>query len=190
MPSNIPVTGIILAGGEGRRMGGVDKGWVHYQGTPLIQHVIKAISPQVDNLIISANRNLKQYQQLGYPVFEDNTPYLGPLGGIAAALSHIQTEYGLIVPTDAPHIPVNLVDQLIEKQPAKLILCQDNERLQPLFGLYHRSLVKSIQNFLNQGQRKLTRWCLNQTPETVLFENNRCFTNLNSLADLENPTKQ
>ncbi|RLT92640.1 molybdenum cofactor guanylyltransferase MobA [Ketobacter sp.] len=178
------VTGVILAGGEGRRMGGEDKGWVPLQGLPLIQRAIERLQPQVEHIVISANRNLAAYEALGYPIYHDNTPYLGPLGGIAACLKHIETEYALVVPTDAPLIPLNLVETLCRHRPAKLILCEDQRRLQPLFGLYHRSLATSIDDFLQAGDRKLTLWCERQHPTRVTIGDNEAFTNLNTPSEL------
>lgn len=178
------VTGVILAGGEGRRMGGEDKGWVPLQGLPLIKRAIERLRPQVDRIIISANRNIEAYEALGYPIFHDSTPYMGPLGGIAACLRNIDTEYALVVPTDAPLIPLDLVTILRQHQPANLILCEDKKRLQPLFGLYHRSLAESIEDFLKRGERKLTLWCEQQSPVRVTIGDNNAFTNLNTPAEL------
>lgn len=178
------VTGIILAGGEGRRMGGQDKGWLSLQGLPMIRRAIERLEPQVNEIVISANRNLEAYEQLGKRIYRDETPYQGPLGGIAACLEQCETEYALIVPTDAPLIPLDLVARLRQKLPAALVLCQDEERLQPLFGLYHRSLAKSIREYLGAGERKLTLWCQQQAPEIVTIGDNSAFTNLNTPAEL------
>jgi molybdopterin-guanine dinucleotide biosynthesis protein A len=179
------ITGIILAGGEGRRMGGKDKGWLELKGLPLIQRAIERLEPQVDEVVISANRNIEAYQELGKRIFVDDTPYLGPLAGIAACLRRINTDYAVIVPTDAPLIPLDLVSRLLAALPASLVLCQDESRLQPLFGLYHRSLADSITAFLNQGERKLTLWCQQQQPKIVTIGDNRAFTNLNTPSELE-----
>ncbi len=178
------ITGIILAGGEGRRMGGKDKGWVQLHGLPLIERAIQRLRPQVQDIIISANRNLGAYEALGCPIFQDSTPYFGPLGGISACLKHIETEYALVVPTDAPLIPTNLVEILRQHVPAKLILCEDKKRLQPLFGLYHRSLAQSIDRYLEAGERKLTLWCEQQDPVRVTIGDNEAFTNLNTPSEL------
>lgn len=184
MGNSTGLTGIILAGGEGRRMGGQDKGWVDLCGRPLIQHVLERVAPQVDQCIISANRNLSHYQALGVSVVHDDTAYLGPLAGIAAALALVATDYALVVPTDAPLIPHDLAERLLPHSPARLVICHDGERLQPLFGLYHRSLLASIQAFLDSGQRQLTRWCMEQSPAVVTISDIRPFANLNTGADL------
>ncbi|RLP54017.1 MAG: molybdenum cofactor guanylyltransferase [Ketobacter sp.] len=178
------VSAIILAGGEGRRMGGEDKGWLDLNGVPLIRHVIDRVRPQVSDIVISANRNLQRYHSLPFPIIQDSTPYLGPLGGIAACLKHITTEYALIIPTDAPLVPQDLVTQLYNHAPAPLVLCRDSERLQPLFGLYHRSLADSIDQFLLRGERKLGLWCKQHHPLIVTIGDNQVFTNLNSPEDI------
>lgn len=179
------VTGLILAGGEGRRMEGKDKGWVELQGLPLVKRAIERVQPQVNQLLISANRNIETYQQLGHTVVKDETPFLGPLAGILAGLQHIETEYALVVPTDAPLIPDNLVSLLSEHLPKPLVLCRDHDRLQPLFGLYHHSLAPSIQSFLGNGERKLMKWCEQHEPAIVTIRDKTAFTNLNTPHDLK-----
>lgn len=184
MGSSTGITGVILAGGEGRRMDGQDKGWITLCGKPLIEHVLERIAPQVDSCIISANRNLERYRALGVPVVHDEKVYLGPLAGIATALEHITTDYALVVPTDAPLIPPDLAARLLPYCPTRLVICHDGERLQPLFGLYHRSLANSIRQFLASDQRQLTRWCMEQTPEIVTIGDTNIFSNLNTADEL------
>jgi len=184
MPKPTEVTGIILAGGEGRRMGGKDKGWIALQGLALVQRAIERLEPQVSEIMISANRNLDAYQQLGKRIVRDDTPYLGPLAGISACLHEIETDYALVVPTDAPLIPLNLLELLQTQYPSKLILCQDERQLQPLFGLYHRSLATSIDRYLAAGERKLTTWCEQHNPARIRLDDNSAFTNLNTPEDL------
>lgn len=184
MPKRADVSGVILAGGEGRRMGGQDKGWLQLQGLALVKRVLQRIEPQVVEVVISANRHLDEYALLERRVIRDETPYQGPLGGIVASLKQINTDYGLVVPTDAPLIPPNLTQMLAQHMPAKLILCSDETRLQPLFGLYHRSLADSIDEFLAKGERKLTQWCHQQEPVVVKISDNAIFTNLNTPEDL------
>lgn len=185
MAGKIPLTGIVLAGGEGRRMNGQDKGWIDIDGLPLIERVLARLQPQVEHCVISANRNLERYSRLGLPVVSDDEVYLGPLAGIGKALSTITTDYALIVPTDAPLLPLDLGEQLRNGLPAPLVLCHDGERLQPLFGLYHRDLATSIQQFLHSGKRKLTDWCMAQQPHIVTIRNTDAFSNLNSAEELQ-----
>lgn len=185
MGSTVPLTGIILAGGEGRRMDGQDKGWIELHGKPLIRHVLDRLQPQVSShCIISANRNLERYRALGVPVVTDAEVYLGPLAGIAHALQHIPTDYALVVPTDAPLVPLDLATRLQNELPAKLVICHDGERLQPLFGIFHRSLSDSIFQFLHSGQRQLTRWCMEQSPKIVTIGDTSAFANLNTAEEL------
>ncbi len=184
MGSTIPLTGIILAGGEGRRMGGQDKGWLELNGTPLVERVLQRLQPQVTTCMISANRNLERYRALGVPVIHDAEVYLGPLAGIARVLAEVRTDYALVVPTDAPFLPTNLATQLCQALPAQLVICHDGERLQPLFGLFHRELGDSITGFLQSGQRQLTRWCLEQNPKIVTIRDTKSFTNLNEPEEL------
>jgi len=107
------LTAVILAGGEGRRMGGVDKGLLGYRGRPLVAQVIDALRPQVGGMVISANRNGERYAGFGWPVVPDlRSGFSGPLAGIEAALAQVVTEWALIVPCDVPNLPADLVDRL------------------------------------------------------------------------------
>lgn len=107
------ITAVILAGGKGSRLGGVDKGWVELRQVPLIQHVINRIQPQVAGIIISANRNIKRYTDLGFPVYEDETNnFFGPLAGILKALQQCKSDWLLTVAADSPFIPKNLAQHL------------------------------------------------------------------------------
>lgn len=184
MDNVLPVTGIILAGGEGRRMTGQDKGWITLQGKPLVQHVLERLQPQVMQCVISANRNVERYRALGIAVVSDPDVYLGPLAGIASALQQITTDYALVVPTDAPLLPLDLATRLQQALPARLVICHDGERLQPLFGLYHRDCAESIRDYLAEGQRKLTHWCMTQNPTIVTLTDAAAFTNLNTPDEL------
>lgn len=184
------ITGIVLAGGEGRRMGGQDKGWLEINGKPMIVRVLERLQPQVSDLLISANRNLEDYRALKVRVVEDETPFCGPLGGISASLKAMQTEYAVIVPTDAPGIPPDLVQVLFAHLPARLILCRDEQRMQPLFGIYHRNLSESIDHFLRSGDRKLGLWCQQNNPVFVTIGDTSGFTNLNTPEDYEQFQKE
>lgn len=184
MDNVLPVTGIILAGGEGRRMTGQDKGWVTLQGKPLVQHVLERLQPQVTHCLISANRNLERYRALGVPVVSDPETYLGPMAGIASALQRIDTDYALVVPTDAPLLPLDLAARLWQALPARLVMCHDGKRLQPLFGLYHRTCLDSLQSSLAAGQRKLTQWCMAQHPAIITLPDPAAFTNVNTPDEL------
>ena len=107
------ITGIVLAGGQGRRMGGVDKGWVELAGAPMIAHVLRRLAPQVDDILINANQNLERYRALGHPVFADTVGgFAGPLAGLHAGMTHATREMVVTVPCDSPFLPPDLVDRL------------------------------------------------------------------------------
>lgn len=180
MITKADLTGVILAGGEGRRMDGRDKGWIELAGKPMVELVLKRLAPQVNSCMISANRNLERYRALNVPVVNDGDVYLGPLAGIVTALEAMSTDFALVVPTDAPLLPIDLAQLLMESGTNNLVICHDGERLQPLFGLYHRSLAPSIREYLASGQRQLTRWSLSRQPEIVTISDTFAFSNLNT----------
>lgn len=189
MTTNKPdITAALLAGGKGSRLGGVDKGLLQLQQIPLIQHVINRIQPQVSSIIISANRNLKIYSDLGFPVYEDDTnDYAGPLAGILKALEHCQNEWLLTIPVDSPFIPHDLAQRLSEKiQNNKIIMLHDGERLQPTFALIHKSLETSLKAFLQKGERKTRVWMQQQPHSIVDFSDNaNAFININTENELK-----
>ncbi len=156
------ITAVILAGGRGRRMGGVDKGLVEFNGRPLIQHVIEAITPQVHTLMINANRNLVRYQTFGYPVIADSlNDYQGPLAGFLAAMEMARTPYIVTVPCDGPLLAADLVERLVqarERDSAEIAVAHDGQRMQPVYALIPVSLKQSLQHYLDGGDRKIDLW--------------------------------
>ncbi|SFX75609.1 molybdenum cofactor guanylyltransferase MobA [Marinospirillum alkaliphilum] len=156
------VTGVILAGGEGRRMGGQDKGWVEYEGQPLIHHVITRLQPQVDQLLINANRNQQAYEALGFRVIGDlQEGFHGPLMGILTGLQSAETEWVIFAPCDGPFLPLDLVSQLLQAtrtDNTRIAVAADGERLQPVVVLLHTSLASPLQQAMQQGERKPDRW--------------------------------
>lgn len=139
------ITGGILAGGEGRRLAGADKGLLRWRGQTLVQHVLAALKPQTTTQRISANRNLDVYACFGAPVVRDGDGS-GPLAGLAALLAATETDWLLCVPCDAPLLPTNLAARLLEKAIAAHALASflhDGERAHPTFCLVHRSLTAS-----------------------------------------------
>jgi molybdopterin-guanine dinucleotide biosynthesis protein A len=183
------ITGLILAGGQGSRMGGVDKGWVNYQGAPLIQHAISALAPQVTELCISANRELARYQQLGYIVVEDIIKdFAGPLAGIHAGLAQASTDWVATIPVDSPHISQDLVAKLVacqQQTEAEVIFASDGEFPQPVFLLLQKSLLASLATQLNSGDGKIMRWVKQQKHAECVFTDKRLFENKNSPDDLK-----
>lgn len=177
---------MILAGGEGRRVGGADKGLLDYQGKPLVAHVIERLAPQVDTLLISANRNLEDYLDFGYPVVTDvSAERLGPLAGIAAGLAACKTPWLLACPCDCPHLPADLVTQLMAgRGAAPLAMAVTPEGMQPTFMLCRRELLPLLEAYLAAGERKVAAWCRNQQAVQVMFADAGAFRNLNTPADL------
>ncbi|WP_126445221.1 molybdenum cofactor guanylyltransferase MobA [Sulfuricystis multivorans] len=184
------VTGLILAGGEGRRMGGADKGLLDYRGKPLIAHVIERFAPQVGRLLISANRNLDAYRAFGYPVVCDAAvERCGPLAGIAAGLSACTTPWLAVVPCDCPTLPVDLVPRLMAGiGPGSLAIAATSAGTQPTFLLCRRDLLPTVEARLACGERKLMAWCRDQGAVTVDFPDAAAFRNLNTPDELTSGT--
>lgn len=156
------VTGLVLAGGLGRRMGGEDKGLVELAGRPMIWHVLEALRPQVGPLLINANRNLQRYLALGPDVVLDSLPgYLGPLAGIHSALQRLATEFLVTAPCDAPLVAPDLVQRLYGAcvtASADLAVATDGARQQPVFLLLRGTVAPSLESFLASGGRKIDSW--------------------------------
>jgi len=156
------ITGLVLAGGLGRRMGGEDKGLVPLGGRPMVAHVIAALRPQVASIVINANRNHDRYAAFGHPVVADAVGgYLGPLAGVLTALQHCTTEFLVTAPCDAPLVAPDLVARLYAAQAAAgadLAVASDGERQQPVFLLLRASLAPSLDAYLAGGGRKIDAW--------------------------------
>ena len=189
MQNKIPdITAVILAGGRGTRLEGLDKGLVKLKNKPLVQHLIERIQPQVAQIMISANRNIKNYEKFGLPVFKDNSSdFAGPLAGILIALQESHTEWILSVPADSPFIPANLVSRLNENiKDNKIVIPDDGKYLHPTFALIHKSLASSLEDFLQQGERKARVWMQQQKHTIVDFSDQAdAFININTLAELQ-----
>ncbi|MEY6431258.1 molybdenum cofactor guanylyltransferase MobA [Thioalkalicoccus limnaeus] len=184
------ITGLILAGGRGRRLGGSDKGLVGCAGRPLIAWVIDALAPQVGGgLLISANRNLATYRALGWPVVQDREDdFAGPLAGLASAMAAARTPWILVVPCDAPLIPADLATRLaaaLVAERAELALADDGERLHPLHALLPVDLAPSLDRFLASGQRAVRDWyAQHHCAKADLSDQADAFRNLNTPADI------
>lgn len=158
------VTGVILAGGRGQRMGGQDKGLLTVAGQPLIQFLCRALKPQVAHLLISANRNLKTYQDIGdCPVVPDVFgSFAGPLAGIASTMQVAQTPFIITVPCDSPLLAPDyvtvMVRRLVEVRCAEIALARDETRRQPMFALMPTRLSRGLIAYLESGQRKVDTW--------------------------------
>jgi len=171
---------LILAGGQATRMNGADKGLVLWHNQPLIHHVLKNL-PQ-DDVVISCNRNLEQYQHYGRVVM-DNTPnFAGPLAGIAAGLAICQHDWVLVTACDMPCLPANINCLLWQNLADKPIaVAHDGAHLQPLLLLLHRSLANDIQQAVTQGQGSVYKWLMQHPHQVVYFEDTSIFTNINTL---------
>lgn len=182
------ITAVILAGGQGSRLGGLDKGLVELKKVPLVKHLIDRIHPQVAEIIISANRNIKDYENFGFPVYEDDIAgYAGPLAGILKALQQCKSEWLLIVPADSPFIPSDLAQRLIQNiEGNKVLIPHDGKYLHPTFALIHKSLASSLERFLQQGERKARVWMQQQAHAIVDFSDQAdAFININTEDELK-----
>jgi molybdopterin-guanine dinucleotide biosynthesis protein A len=186
------ITGLILAGGRGSRMGGVDKGLEAHLGMPLATHALLRLSPQVGEVLINANRNLAAYESMGVQVWPDALPdYPGPLAGFLAGLEHCATPYLATVPCDSPHFPDDLVARLAEgldADGAEIAIAATREddvlRLQPVFCLMSANVIESLIRFTSGGQRKIDAWTATLRHVAVEFDDARAFINVNTVAEL------
>ena len=183
------ITGCILAGGQGVRVGRKDKGLITLNGRYLSQHCIERLSPQVGSIIISANRNIPVYESFGSIVIKDKTnKSSGPLSGFHSALEAATTTFVAFTPCDAPFFPQNLVEKLTEPfsdKKTEITMAIVGTKHQPVFAMVKSSLENSLALFLENGGRKIRSWFDSRTCVTVEFDNERQFMNINSLSDLE-----
>lgn len=184
------VTAIILAGGRASRMGGIDKGLIPLNNSPLISQVLARLKPQVETIIINANRELETYKALGYPVFADEiADFAGPLAGIQLGLKHAASEYLLTAACDCPLLPLNLREKLqsaLEAQHADIAIATSNGDDHPVIFLCKTSLLASLNDYLEQGGRKVSAWQKNLNHVYVDFSATPdAFTNINTLDDLK-----
>lgn len=188
MTMHADITGVILAGGRSTRMGGKDKGLVQVGDKTLYQHVLGRFTPQVSQVIISANRNQQCYQQSGLEVVGDLTAdYPGPLAGILAGLTYAHTPWIVCAPCDVPDFPLNLVEQLwLHKGNALAAYACDGEREHPTFALLHTSLAEELTRYLAQGERKLMLFMAAVGAQQVVFRGQQdAFRNLNTPEDCQ-----
>jgi molybdenum cofactor guanylyltransferase/molybdopterin-guanine dinucleotide biosynthesis protein MobB len=184
------VTGVILAGGQARRMGGEDKGLILYRNQPMVRYAINAMQPQVDSLIINANRHIDQYQRFGYPVISDSiTGFHGPLAGMLTAMENTESDYILTSPCDCPNISPQLRQRMMEAlllNQCDLAVASDGERMQPVFCLIPTRLKHSLKQFLEQGERKIDIWLAQHKLAQVDFSDQAdTFVNFNQPQDLQ-----
>ena len=198
MISKDEVTGIILAGGRGSRMGGADKGLQTFRGMPMAMFTLLRLAPQVGEVMINANRNLAAYESFGVPVWPDVlADYAGPLAGFLTGLEHCETEYLVTVPCDTPLFPQDLVARLaeaLEREGADIAMAAAPEdrqlRAQPVFSLMKRDLMETLVRFTQEGGRKIDAWTAQHRTALVDFEDAAAFFNANTTAELHRLEQQ
>ena len=183
------ITGLLLAGGRARRMGGEDKGLLPLAGLPLAAWALKSLSVQVDHLLISANRNHQRYRELGAEVISDTLgDFSGPLAGFAAGLGQIRTPWLVTVPCDSPLVVPDYVSRLwaaIEPGGIDAVVAHDGNRLQPVFSLLRRGVLGDLEAFLDLGERKIDLWLERLSWRVVDFSDAPdMFLNVNTPEDL------
>lgn len=199
MTSIQDITGVILAGGRGSRMGGADKGLQNFNGVPLALHTQLRLSPQVGELLINANRNLAAYESFGVPVWPDAASlgeFAGPLAGFLTGLERSETPLMMTVPCDTPLFPHDLVERLLsalEAEDADIAMAAAREedgqlRPQPVFCMLRTELLESLVRFTASGGRKIDAWTAQHKVALVAFDqpgdDARAFFNANTLAEL------
>ena len=181
------ITGLILAGGRGSRMGGRDKGLVMIGGQTLVAHAVARLRPQVDQLLINANRNETHYAAFGYPVVRDlHADFPGPLAGIATGLAHTADGLLAIVPCDSPFLPRDLVSRLhaaLVAEDADVAVAQVGGELQPVFALIKTQLHESLMRFMVGSDSRIAAWFRLQKLAVVEFDDEAAFANLNAEED-------
>ncbi len=183
------ITGLILAGGRGSRMGNVDKGLQLFQAKPMVAHVLTRLQPQVNSIIINANRNVLEYEALGHPVIADSIEgFAGPLAGLHAGMTHVFEGLIVTAPCDSPFLPLDLVarlrDALIANK-ADLAVAKTFDQAQPVFCLVKRDVEPHLREFLASGQRKIDKWYETLSVVEVAFDDQvASFANINTAEEL------
>jgi molybdopterin-guanine dinucleotide biosynthesis protein A len=191
------ITGVVLAGGRGSRMGGVDKGLQNFNGMPMALHTLMRLQPQVGETMINANRNLGAYEAFGVPVWPDVVgDYAGPLAGFLTGLERCESGWLVTVPCDTPLFPQDLVARLAQaaqEQDADIAMAAAREedgqiRTQPVFSLIRVDLMEDLIAFTQSGGRKIDAWTAQHKSVIVTFDQPgdepNAFFNANTLAEL------
>jgi molybdenum cofactor guanylyltransferase len=183
------VTGLILAGGKGSRMGGIDKGLQSFRGKRLVDHVYERLAPQVGGIIINANQNQEAYRTFGVRVVSDAIGgFAGPLAGMHAGLSVSKRPFLASVPCDSPFLPEDLIARLyarIEETGAELAVAKTGEQPHPVFSLMRRGVLDHLDGFLKSGGRKIDAWYASLNVVEVAFDDEAdAFSNINTLDEL------
>jgi len=184
-----PITGVILAGGQGRRMGTVDKGLQPFRGRTLIEQVIERLQPQVTEILINANQNTQRYATFGYRVIADLVPdYAGPLAGLHSALAAAEHELVLTAPCDSPFVPADLAERMwtaLNDGSADAAVAWTGNQPHPVFCMARRALLPHLTQFLDAGGRKIDAWYADLDVARVAFDDQPdAFANFNTLEEL------
>ncbi len=188
-PETSKITGVILAGGQGRRMGGVDKGLRELRGKPMIAWVLERFAPQVGEVLINANQNLDVYARFGYRVIADELGgFAGPLAGLQRGLSEASQPLVATVPCDSPFLPADLVARLgaaLHAQQAQLAVARTGDQPHPVFCLCRRDVLPHLTRFLAGGGRKIDAWYMTLCVAEVAFDDEPdAFSNINTPEEL------
>ncbi|MFT5504329.1 MAG: molybdenum cofactor guanylyltransferase [Gammaproteobacteria bacterium] len=184
------ITAVVLAGGRGQRMGGIDKGLIELNSKPLIEYLLDSLKQQQVKTMINANRNLERYQEFNVPVFGDeHADFQGPLAGFYAAMNQIDTDFIVTLPCDGPFIHCEYISRFVDTYnscQASVLVSKDSERLQPVHALIKTDLKDNLVSFMESGERKIDRWYAQNNFETVDFSDNTdMFLNINRPDDLD-----
>jgi len=185
--SGSAVTGIVLAGGLGRRMGGVDKGLQPLRGKPMVEWVLARLAPQVGEIIINANQNAETYRKFGHRVVADDVGgFAGPLAGLHAGLKAARNPLVVTVPCDSPFMTLDLVSRLHSSLGDNdLAVAKTGDQAHPVFALVRRNLLENLEKFLVQGGRKIDAWYAPLKYVEVLFDDQPdAFRNINTREEL------
>ena len=183
------VTGIVLAGGQGRRMGGIDKGLVEFSGRPLVAHVLERFAPQVAGVLVNANQNASRYATFGWPVVADAVGgFAGPLAGLHAGLTQAGRPLVCTVPCDSPFLPLDLVARLaaaFDDPGIQLAVARTFDQPHPVFALVRREVLPHLAAFLDRGGRKIDAWYASLAVVEVAFDDEAdAFRNINTPDEL------
>jgi molybdopterin-guanine dinucleotide biosynthesis protein A len=184
----VNITGIVLAGGQGRRMGGVDKGLQLLRGKPMVAHVLERLVPQVGEIVINANQNVAAYEKFGHRVVRDDIGgFAGPLAGLHAGLKAAAHPLVVTVPCDSPFLPADLVSRLNAKmENHDLVVAKTGDQVHPVFCLLKRELKENLEAFLVGGGRKIDAWYGKLRHAEVPFDDEAdAFRNINTLEELK-----
>jgi molybdopterin-guanine dinucleotide biosynthesis protein A len=181
------ITGLLLAGGQGRRMGGIDKGLQPLRGKPMAQWALERLAPQVDEVLINCNQNLDAYARFGHRLVPDEIGgFAGPLAGLHAGLKAASTTLVVTVPCDSPFLPADLVSRLKSRLGENdLAVAKTGDQAHPVFSLVRRQVAPNLESFLRSGGRKIDAWYAALRTVEVSFDDEAdAFRNINTMEEL------